>query len=384
MFPSPSVENTNATILIVDDQELNRKVVGTVLSMTGHEVLTAGSGEEAVQLLSTTVPDLILLDVLMPDMDGLELCRKIKEQPVLEGIPVIFLSAADDKNLIVQALETGGVDYVTKPFNKAELLSRVRTHLALKQARDQLKQLAEDKDELLGIMAHDLQNHLAGMRMSAGLLQGMETELPAKHATLVNNILQSSEGMLGFVKGFLANQSAERMQPNRERVDISLALQMVAAQHEAFAAAKNIGLKFELAAGPAIADADREALAMVLDNLISNALKFSPYNSTVTLRVKPNEHLWVALEVEDQGPGFTADDRVRMFKRYARLSAKPTGGEPSTGLGLSIVKKLVESMKGQVILETVAPQGARFTVKLPPAGPAMEIDQTDSDLPANT
>ena len=113
------------------------------------------------------LPDLILLDVLMPGMDGFEVCRRIRENPEWKDIPIIFLSAADDKDLIVRALEAGGVDYVTKPFNHAEMLSRVRTHLALKMTRDRLKQLAEDKDELLGILAHDLKNHLGGMQMSA-------------------------------------------------------------------------------------------------------------------------------------------------------------------------------------------------------------------------
>src|SRR4051812_5071913 len=144
-----STGSPNATILIVDDQEQNLQLVGTVLSMTGYEIIPARSGEEAFQRLAAREPDLILLDLLMPEVDGIEVCRQLKADPRWADLPVIFLSAADDKNLIVEALECGGVDYVTKPFNKAELVTRVRTHLALKQARDQLRELAEDKDELL-------------------------------------------------------------------------------------------------------------------------------------------------------------------------------------------------------------------------------------------
>ena len=106
----------------------------------------------------------------MPGMDGFEVCRSIQENPEWAEIPIIFLSAADDKSLIVRALESGGVDYITKPFNKLELVSRVRTQLMLKTARDHLKQLAQDKEELLGIISHHLQNHFAGMEMSAQLL----------------------------------------------------------------------------------------------------------------------------------------------------------------------------------------------------------------------
>ena len=128
-------------------------------------------GATALKRVALRLPDLILLDLLMPGMGGCEVCRQFKENPDWKDIPVIFLSAADDKDLIVRALDAGGVDYITKPFNQAELISRVRTQLALKTARDRLKQLAEDKDELLGILAHDLKNYLGGINMSAELMQ---------------------------------------------------------------------------------------------------------------------------------------------------------------------------------------------------------------------
>src|SRR6185369_17116834 len=116
----------------------------------GFEILPATGGPQALKRLGVRQPDLILLDLLMPNMDGFEVCRKIKGNPAWTEIPIIFLSSADDKDLIVRALEIGGVDYITKPFNHAELTTRVRTHLALKVARDALKQVAEDRDEMLG------------------------------------------------------------------------------------------------------------------------------------------------------------------------------------------------------------------------------------------
>jgi len=140
---------TPETILIIDDQEQNLHIIGTVLSMTGYKVIPASSGEEAFERLAASTPDLILLDMLMPGMSGIEVCNKIQENACWADIPIIFLSAKDDKKLIVQALECGGVDYVTKPFNKAELLSRVRTHLALKRTSELLRKLAEDKERVL-------------------------------------------------------------------------------------------------------------------------------------------------------------------------------------------------------------------------------------------
>src|SRR6185312_12058901 len=150
----------HARLLVVDDQETNLQLLGGMLGQMGFDIVLASDGEQALQRLERNAVDLILLDVLLPGIDGFEVCRRIRARPEWVDIPVIFLSAADEKNLIVRALEVGGVDYVTKPFNQAELMSRVRTQLALKTARDHLRWLAEDKDELLGVLAHDLKNHL--------------------------------------------------------------------------------------------------------------------------------------------------------------------------------------------------------------------------------
>ena len=139
-------------LLVIDDQEANIQVLGTMLGKLGFEILPATSGAQALRRLNSRRPDLILLDLLMPGMDGFEICRRIQENPAWAEIPIIFLSASDDKNLIVRALESGGVDYITKPFNKLELISRVRTHLMLKTARDHLKRLAQDQR---GIAGHD-------------------------------------------------------------------------------------------------------------------------------------------------------------------------------------------------------------------------------------
>jgi two-component system sensor histidine kinase/response regulator len=362
-----SAEPSSATILIVDDQEQNLLLVGTVLTMTGYEIISAQGGEQAFQRLDEQTPDLILLDLLMPEIDGIEVCRQLKADARWADLPVIFLSAADDKNLIVEALECGGVDYVTKPFNKAELVTRVRTHLALKQARDQLRELAEDKDELLGILTHDLGNHLAGIQMSAGVLLRQEGGVPPKSAILVENIAQSTECMLGFVKEFLANQSAERLQLNPEVVDIRSVIRETASIHGVMASAKNISLQLDLPEVPMTVLADAKALRQVTDNLVSNAVKFSPNHRTVTLSAGQAPLGWIEIQVRDEGPGFTEDDQKRMFRRYGRLSARPTGGEPSTGLGLSIVKRLVDAMNGRIMLESEAGKGAAFSVRLPAA-----------------
>ncbi|HZL13413.1 MAG TPA: hybrid sensor histidine kinase/response regulator [Verrucomicrobiae bacterium] len=355
-----------ARILVVDDQAVNIQIVGAVLGNLGHEIIPASDGVTALKRVALRMPDLILLDLLMPGMNGCEVCLQLKLNPDWKEIPVIFLSAADDKDLIVRALDSGGVDYITKPFNQAELISRVRTQLALKTARDRLKQLAEDKDELLGILAHDVKNYLGGMNMSAELLRERVGRLnDDRLKQLSENIFRSSAQALAFVKEFLANAAADyNFKPNLSRVNLVEIARTVIQQHQETARRKNIELKTDFPSAPVNALADASALDQILDNLLSNALKFSPPDKKVFVSVRASGEK-VEGVIRDEGPGFTPADKEKMFRRYGRLSARPTGGEPSTGLGLSIVHKLVEAMNGELLCESSPDQGATFTIRLP-------------------
>jgi two-component system sensor histidine kinase/response regulator len=366
--PVPALLNETgpARILVVDDQSANVQIVGTILGNLGHEIIPASDGATALKRVALRMPDLILLDLLMPGMGGCEVCRQLKENPEWKDIPVIFLSAADDKDLIVRALDSGGVDYITKPFNQAELISRVRTQLVLKSARDRLKQLAEDKDELLGILAHDLKNYLGGINMSAALISRQVERFKDERLTqLSDNMVRSSAQAMAFVKEFLANAA----------MDHGFALQLTVAslneiaaatvqQYQEAARGKEMKIETDFPTEAVVALADVSCLDQVLDNLISNALKFSPPGRHIFISVRSAANRAECI-IRDEGPGFTVEDKARMFRRYGRLSARPTGGEPSTGLGLSIVRKLVQAMNGELLCESNPGQGATFTIRLP-------------------
>jgi two-component system sensor histidine kinase/response regulator len=357
-------------LLVVDDQANNVHMLGSILSRAGFEIVSATDGPQALRLFAAQPPDLVLLDALMPGMDGFEVCRRIREQPDTAGIPVIFLSAADDKDFVVRALANGAVDYVTKPFHEAELLSRVRTHLALKSARDALRQLAEDKDELLGILAHDLKSHLGGMQMSAHVLHKRAVALgEARLELMAGNILHATDQMFSFVKEFLANSRAERgLEIKGETFSLQeLAADAVRLYSEA-ALRKQLTLHFEEGETEAFVFADRAALAQVLDNLISNAIKFSPPGRNIWITVSATTER-VECRVQDEGPGFSASDHALMYGRYRRLTATPTGNEPSTGLGLSIVRRLMQAMHGELRCVSAPGQGATFIVAFVPAQP---------------
>jgi two-component system sensor histidine kinase/response regulator len=364
--PAPFNEIGSARILVVDDQAPNIQIVGAVLGKLGYEIIPASDGATALKRVALRMPDLILLDLLMPGMNGYEVCLQLKLNPEWKEIPVIFLSAADDKDMIVRALDSGGVDYVTKPFNQAELISRVRTQLALKGARDRLKQLAEDKDELLGILAHDLKNYLGGINMSAELMsRQIERFKDERLAQLSDNMIRSSASAMAFVKEFLANSATDHgftLKPTS--ADLAEIATAAIAQYQEAARRKKIKIQTDFPAEAIFALADVFALDQILDNLISNALKFSPPDKSIFISIRPVNH-HVECVVSDEGPGFTVEDKTKMFRRYGRLSARPTGGEPSTGLGLSIVRKLVLGMGGELTCDSVPGNGAAFTIRLP-------------------
>ncbi len=355
-------------ILVVDDQPGNIQIAMSALGQLGYEIIPAFDGPSALKQLEQRPPDLVLLDLIMPEMDGCEVCRRVRENPKWNDIPVIFLSAADDKDYILRAFDAGGVDYIVKPFNHAELVSRVRTHLALKSARDHLKQLAEERDELTGILAHDLKNHLGGMEMSAKLLvDWLRASSEPRALKLAENIHHSGSQLLSFVKEFLANAATDHGVPMQLAAqNFAHAAYAAVAQYREMAGRKEQTIETDISEHDSAVMADASAIRQILDNLLSNALKFSPAGTVVKVTVRAAGK-WVECIVADQGPGFTEEDRVRMFQRYGRLSARPTAGEPSSGLGLSIVRKLVEAMNGEIAAESNNGQGATFTVRLPAA-----------------
>ena len=355
-----------ARILVVDDQASNIQILGAMLGALGHEIVPASDGAIALKRIAVHPPDLILLDLLMPVMDGFEVCRQIKAEPNWREIPIIFLSAADDKELIVRALDSGGIDYITKPFSHAELICRVRTQLMFKTTRDRLAQIAEDKDELTGILAHDLKNCLGGMNMSAQLLYGQVRRYnDPRLMKLSENLLHTSAQSLSFVKGYLANAASDQgFVPKLDVTNIVDVASRVVWRYQEGAHRKQLQVQTDFMEEGSAAIADASALDQVFDNLLSNALKFSPPGKTIVVAVRPADDQ-IECVIRDEGPGFSEADKARMFRRYGRLSARPTAGEPSTGLGLSIVRKLVQLMNGDLSCESVHGQGAAFSFRLP-------------------
>jgi signal transduction histidine kinase len=350
-------------LLVVDDNEMNRDMLQRRLSREGYTVHMAEGGAEALERLSTESFDLALLDVMMPEVSGLDVLSRLRERYTLAELPVIMVTAKSQSGDMVEALQLGANDYVTKPIDYPVLLARVRTHM-------NLRRLSELKDEFMRIASHDLKNPLTEIMGIAGLVEAMVppgTPMPERLHTMVGKQRLAAKRMQTIIEDFLDLQAAEG-----GALRLSLApLQLGELAEEAVeatrlaAAAKDIALSLEPAALPEVA-ADRDRLAQVALNLVDNAVKFAPPGASVVVRTRQDGD-WAVFEVEDNGPGLKDEDFKRVFTKYGRLSSRPTGGEKSTGLGLSICKQLVEQHHGQIGVHNNPTAGATFWFKLPNA-----------------
>jgi len=362
-LPRPA---SSSLILVVDDEPKNIQVVGPMLLRQGHEVIAAGSGEEALVKLRNARPDLILLDVMMPGMTGFELCQRLRDQPEWRNIPVMFLSAATDKSFIMEAFEAGAVDYITKPFHGPELISRVQVHVNLQNTRKRLASMIEERNRLLEVVAHDLKNPLGSIQFASAMLKENTTLDKSKQDTLMESVSDSAKRALEIVGTLLQTRQIEEAKVTLGYVTLSLrdyASQAVKSfvQYER---SKQISILIDPCEEKVPVLADRRSLLCALENLISNAVKFSPRGTQVKVRTYREDDMGV-FRIDDEGPGIQPDEQHRLFQKFTRLSARPTGGEVSTGLGLHIVHELVTAMGGSVRYERGPRGGACFTVALP-------------------
>jgi two-component system, sensor histidine kinase and response regulator len=363
-----------ALILIVDDIPRNLQVLGSILSESGFGVSVASSGRSALEAIASQAPDVILLDIQMPDMDGYEVCRQLKVNPETAHIPVIFLTARTEIDDIVRGFEQGAVDYVTKPFISQELLVRVRTHLRLVRQTERLRELNKDKDEFLGIAAHDLRNPLSKIQFIAEkMAYKADIFTPELIQEASADIVGTVSEMMELISNLLDVNAIERgdLFTELNPIDIATIAEHVTNDYVERAAKKKIAVQYEsvLANGATTLPfviSDEVAIVQILDNIISNAVKYSPPRTVITVRLVGGATT-VRLEVQDEGPGISADDRKKMFQKFARLSAQPTGNEHSIGLGLSIVKRLVENIKATIEVQSEVGVGTTFMVAFPVA-----------------
>jgi len=379
------IEKKKPLILIVDDVAKNLQVLGNILSKKGYKIAIATNGEQALLRIRQNLPDLILLDVMMPDMDGFEVCKKLKEVPETSEIPVIFLTGKTETGDIVKGFELGAVDYVVKPFNSTELLARVNTHLSLKEAREgekklrenlqekfeeierkniELKELNELKNQFLGIAAHDLRSPLTVINTYIFAISN--DNLMDEQVTYLGKVKDITNYMLNLINNLLDLSAIEtgHLTLDMKQHNYIKFLKDSIELNKAIASKKNISLDLKYVEEIPFITFDRDKLTQVINNLISNAIKFSHKNTAITVEVK-KENEFITTSVIDQGQGIPSEELHKLFREFQKTSVKSTGKEKSTGLGLAITKKIIEAHKGRVGVESKVGEGSEFYFTLP-------------------
>jgi signal transduction histidine kinase len=375
---------TKDNILIVDDEPNNLKVLYNLLIDNDYDVQAARDGRTALQAAQETPPDLILLDIKMPEMDGYEVCEHLKADERTREIPVIFISALNQTEDIVKAFTIGGVDYITKPFQFEEVRARVNTHLTIKHQREhvmmQQKQieamrqrdrelfdkLTDMREQFVRSAAHDLKSPLSLIGGYASLMTKFE-EVRSNPQIMecVDEISASCDEMLHLITSmldYIRLQAA--IGPSFTAVDLVSLAEQELQKYQKQANQRDIKIEPVVENEELLVNVDPKLIARVIDNLLSNAIKYSPDSTTVTVKIEQDKHS-AALHITDQGSGIPEYDLQTIFQPFYRTSEASKSNISGTGLGLSIVKEIVEQHYGRVQVESAIGKGSTFSFYLP-------------------
>lgn len=373
-------------VLIVDDLESNRGALVRILQKEGLTTDEAVDGLDALEKIKVGRYDTVLLDVMMPRLDGLGVLAALKADRERADIPVIMLSAFNEAKAVLDCIALGADDFLQKPIDRALLKARLssclrrkhlqdreREHLVQMEASNQeLKRLNQLKSRFLAVAAHDLKNPMSTVLLLVDKLLQMDEQAVtlAEQKQMARRIRDSIHRMLGTVQGLMdsAVYESEHFSLRRRPIDLVALVRYVLEENRLYAASKRIHLQAFLPDAPLMTDADEMRIREAVDNLVNNAIKFSPLDRTVEVALTAHTEPCPALRilVKDQGPGLSEEDKAAAFGPYQRLSATPTGGETSIGIGLSIVKQMVELHGGKVWVESEQGAGAAFFIELAP------------------
>lgn len=385
----------NASILIVDDNPRNLQLMSTILKEKGFKLYVTNSGENALLFLQKTLPDLILLDIMMPGLSGFEVCKRIKQDEKLKDIPVIFLTAKNDVEDVVEGFEAGAVDYVTKPFNTKEVFVRISTHLQLKKAKEmlieknsemkalnatlsdskaiieedarRLEKLNAEKNKFFSIISHDLRGPLSGLIGLSEIIfkeadtiskedlkeyAGMLFDSSKQVFNLLENLLEWSKMQMNVVS---FNPEQIRLRPLLENTEELLNQEVQKKNHHL-----TLDCPDELDIF-----ADRNMLKSVIRNMIGNAIKYTPPGGEIVVTAIKSDNGETEIIFKDNGIGMDETQLQSLFKIDNKTSRPGTEGESSTGLGLFLCKDFIQKHNGNIKVKSTAGDGTTFFIGFP-------------------
>ncbi len=355
-----------ATILIVDDVAENVQILLKILSPCEYEFIVAMSGTETFEVLEFTTPNMILLDVMLPDTNGFDVCKKLKQNPNTEHIPVIFLTAKVEVEDKVKGFRVGAVDYITKPFENAEVLARVGTHLKLRQIESDLRQSNELKDLMFSIIAHDLRSPMSGLTSMLELLVDCPDCLSREQTdAMLRNLKDSASSVLNLLESLLYWARSQRNELNVSFEQFNL-LEFVNETLSPLilnALQKQINLSVEIPA-ELQCKADKNMFKTVIRNLVSNAIKFTKVQGIITLTTKEIDRK-IEIVVTDNGVGIGEENLQKIFNKAQVFSTYGTNNEKGAGLGLMLCKDFIEKHNGTISIESTPNVGTNICIQIP-------------------
>ena len=390
--------NEKNSILVVDDEPMGFDVIEAQLYREGYDLTYAASGIEALNRLESIKPDVILLDVMMPQMDGIEVCRKLKSDADWKHVPIIMVTALSSKQDLARAIDAGADDFLTKPVNGVELRARVRSMLRIKNQYDALQATLILREDLSNMIVHDLRNPLTRIIASSSFLLD-DSGLEEEDLRTIELIASAGRQLNSMINDLLiqAKMQSGKMVLNRSFINLNELITEILSDFKSIAQSKNIQLNSQLPEASSKVSLDANLIRRLVDNLLSNAYKFSPKNSTITIQVdyleqrleeagiqenlsgSTSSHLSVKnssvassavlpsseqaiIRIADQGFGISEELKQRIFDKYEVGKLMP--GVSQLGLGLAFCKMVVEAHGGKISVEDNQPRGSIFTVVL--------------------
>ncbi len=369
-------------ILIVDDEELNVRFLSTFLQRKGYEIDVASTGVEALDRIAKASPDVVLLDAMMPEMDGFEVCRRLRKNPETHLLPVIMVTALHSIEDEVRALEAGSDDFLPKPINNLELMARLRSLLRIKNLHDQLKESKKEleeknqklielqglRDSLTQMIIHDLKNPLTGIMGCSELLQMMPENLSERQLSIVKKMDESSSVIQKMITDIL---DISRMEENKvklrkepfhitELLDANLNELAFMMQKSGVTGRMNVDKDVPLIS------ADKDMIHRVVANLLHNAVKHSVKGGKVEMNASydPSQSR-LNITVKDEGEGIAPEYTEKIFEKFAQADLKKLGLKTDRGLGLTFCKLAIEAHGGKIWVESQVGQGSEFKFYLP-------------------
>jgi two-component system, sensor histidine kinase and response regulator len=374
--PKQQAEPKKCVILLVDDNPEDIRILESLLENFDCGLVSVYCGSDALKTLKAQKPDLILLDMMMPLMDGFEVCMKLKSCPESKEIPVILMSENSETDDIMKGFELGAVDYITKPFLGKELLARVKTHLVLKRMKEDLAEEINTKNKFFSIISHDLRSSLGVILGFTEILQNNRELLPAADTDdMLRDIRHTAENTLELLENLLqwAKSQTRGIKFNPGKLELKSLISETIITSADMASAKNIILCQAVKSVAVIGD--RNMLQLILRNLISNAIKFTPEGGKITVSsMVINGH--VKVQVTDTGVGIAPDKLHKLFRIESAVSTPGTRKEQGNGMGLILCREFILHHGGDIGIDSSPGNGTTAWFTLPVTAKVPEVVQT--------